>query len=296
MDIRTRAVLLACALLVGAGLLSGCANLSAVRSYADETKKLSEAFDPMLAASTSSCVDKFIRKKLITARNFDALAAEEDATALCGTMADDNKIIADLNALLEQYADTLAALANEKLPAYKEELDGLKVSLGKVKLPGSQESLINTDKLAAISSLADLLSHVATQQRQKSAISDLLEHEEAITAITGALKDYSTLNYRAWLHDEKRELRVLRAALAEAGKKEPLAANYLKTLLLSAERKIDGQEKSVDAFVKAVDELWKTHAELRLRLHSLNDKELLAQLENFATEVVKLRRQVQAAF
>lgn len=296
MKSRVASVLLTSALLVITGLLTGCANLSAVRIYAEETSKLSVAFDPMLSGSTASCVDKFIRKKLITTRNFDALAAEEDALALCGPIAEDNKIIAALNALLAQYADTLTALAADKPPSYKEELDGLKVSLGKVKLSGTQESLINSDKLTAITALTELLSRVANQQKRTSTISDLLEQEEAITAISGALKDYATSNYRAWLHDEKRELRVLRAALAEAGKKEPLAANYLKTQLLSAERKIDSQEKSVDAFVKAVDELQKTHAELRLQLHSLGEKELLAQLENFANEVAKLHRQVRDAF
>lgn len=296
MRLRICFVLLIGAFMFSAGLLTGCANLSAVRTYAGETKKLATAFDPMLSGSTSSCVEKFIRKKLITSRNFDAAAVDEAAQEFCGPIEEDNKIIADLNALLEQYADTLAALANEKLPSYNKEFDGLQDSLAKVKRPGSEESLINAEKLEAITSLADLMSRLATQQLQQTALSDLLNQEEAIAAITDALKDYATLNYRAWLRDEKREIRVLRIAVAEAAKKEPLAANYIKTLLLTEERQIDGREKAVDAFVKSVDELQKAHAGLRLKLASPNDPEMLAQLASFANEVAKLRRQVRAAF
>jgi len=296
MKMRICAMLLTGALMVCAGLLTGCANLSAVRTYADETKKLTAAFDPMLSGSTSSCVEKLLRKKMITSRNFEAAAAEKAAKELCGPVEEDNKIIAELNALLAQYADTLAALANDKLPSYAKELDGLQDSLAKVKRSGSQENLLNADKLAALTSLTDLMSQLATRQPQRTVIGDLLSQEEGIAAITGALKDYATLNYRAWLRDEKREIRVLLAALAGATKKEPLAANYIKTLLLTEERQIDGREKAVDAFVRSIDELQKSHAELRLKLHSLDDKELLARLLNFANEVAKLRRQVGDAF
>lgn len=296
MQLRICSVLLTGALLVGSGLLTGCANLSAVRTYADETKKLATAFDPMLSGSTSSCVEKFTRKKLITSRNFDAAAAAKAAKSLCGPIREDNEIIADLNALLEQYADTLSALANEKLPSYKKELDGLQGSLGKVKRPDSRESLINSEKLGAITALTELLSRVTSQHLQKNAIRELLDHEAAIVAITGALADYATLNYRAWLGDEKREIGVLRQALDEAAPREPLAANYIENLLLGEERQIEAREKAVDVFVRSVGELQKAHAELRLHLASPADQELLAQLLSFANEVAKLRRQVRDAF
>jgi hypothetical protein len=284
------------AVLLCAAFLAGCANLPAVRTYADETKKLSAAFEPMLAGSTSSCVEKFKRKKMITSRNFDAIAAEQAARSLCGSIDEDNKIIADLNSLLEQYADTLAALANEKLPSYKKELDGLKDSLSKVKRPGTQDSLINDEKLTAIASLADVLSRIVTQHMQKVAIRELLNHEKAIVSITDALKEYSTLNYRGWLKNEKDEIAVLRKSLNDTAKTEPLFSNYLETLLLTEEKQIDVRDKLVDAFVKSVDKLQKSHSELLKNFDTLDNKELLAQLIDFENEVSKLRKQVRDAF
>ncbi len=282
--------------MLSAAFLTGCANLSAVRTYADETKKLSAAFEPMLAGSTSSCIEKYKRKKMITSRDFDAAAAEKKARLQCGSIDEDNKIISDLNSLLEQYADTLAALADEKLPSYKKELDGLKDSLGKVKRPGTQESLIKADQLSAIVSLTDFLSRVITQHMQKVAIRDLLNHETAIVAVTDSLKEYATLNYRGWLNDERREIAVLRKSLDSKAKREPLASNYIKTLLLTEEMQIDARDKLVDTFVKSVNELQKSHSELRKKLDAIDDKDLLAQLIDYANEVSKLRKQVQEAF
>jgi hypothetical protein len=277
-------------------IISACGNLAPVRTFADETKKLSAAFDPMLTGSSASCVEKYKRKKLITADKFDPELAEKKAKELCGPMDDDNKTIADLNGLLEQYADTLAALADEKLPSYKTELNGLKDSLGKIKKPGTGEALINADKLGAITALTEFLSRIATQHMQKAAIRDLLAHEAAINTITTALKDYANLNYKAWLRDEKNEILVLRKALDERAAKEMLASNYLKTILLSEERQIAAREKTVDAFIKSVTELQKSNAEIRKKFDRLDDKELLDQLKQFGKEVAALRNQLKDAF
>jgi len=287
---------LAFAMLLSVNILAGCGNLSPVRTFADETKKLSAAFDPMLTGSTSSCIEKFKRKKLLTARHFDPVVAEQSAKELCGPIDDDNKIIADLNSVLEQYADTLAALADDELPSYKTELNGLKDSLGKVKKPGTQDALVNSEKLGAIASLTDFLSRIVTQHMQKNAIHDLIGHEEAINAIASALSDYATLNYKAWLRDEQREIDILRKSLDESAKSEPLAANYQKVLLLAEERQIEARAKAVDAFVKSVSALQKSNSELRAKFDHLDNKELLDQLASFEKEVSGLRKQIKDAF
>lgn len=293
---RNTGIKLVVALIATSMITSGCANLSAVRTFADETKKMSAAFDPMLTGSTVSCIDKYMRKKLITSTNFDPAFAEKAAKELCGPIDEDNKVISELNSLLEQYADTLAALADDKLPLYKSELDGLASSLGKVKKAGSQESLVNADKLGAVTALTDFLSRIATQHLQKAAICDLLNHESAIMTATNALNDYATLNYRAWLNDERREIDILRKSLDSTAKSEPLAANYLKTILLSEERQVEKRDKAIDAFVKSIAQLQKSNSEIRQKFDKLDDKELLAQLNNFANEVTKLRKQIQSAF
>lgn len=280
-------------ILVGLG---GCANLAPVRTFADETKKLSAAFDPMLTGSTETCVDKYKWKKLITSSNFDPVVAENNAKALCGSIDEDNKVIADLNSLLEQYADTISALADEKLPTYKTELDGLKGSLGNLKKHNSQSPLLNVDKLNAINSLTDLLSKLATQKFQQKEIRKLLDHELAINAITDALNDYATLNYKGWLSDQQREILLLRKDLDNYAQNQTLASNYLKTLLLTEERQVEAKSKSVDAFTKSVAALQKANSELRAKFDRADDKELIKKLQSYAEEVSNLSKQINKAF
>lgn len=277
-------------------VLTGCANLSPVKKFANETKSLTAAFDPMLAGSMNSCIDKYKQKKMFTSRHFDPEEAQKYAARLCGPIDEDNKVIADLNSLLEQYADTLLALADDSVPSYKAELDGLAASLGKVKKPGAQDPLISSDKIGAVSGLTEFLSRAATQRMQRNAIRDLLTHEAAILTITNALKDYANLNYRAWLRDERRENEILKKSLDASTQSEPLASNYLKTVLLKDDQQIAEREKTIDSFVKSVEQFQKTNSEIRQKLDKLDNKELLSQLAAYTKEVAKVHKQMQAAF
>jgi hypothetical protein len=296
MKAPSRSKTLALAMLLSVGIISGCANLVPVRTFADETKKLSAAFGPMLVGATASCMEKFTRKQLLTPWHFDAADVDRRAKELCSPINADNTVIAGLNALLGQYADTLLALADDKLPSYRTELYGLKYSLGQVKRPGSSDALVNAGNLAAITSLAEFLGQIATQQLQERAIRDLLGHEAAINAITAALGDYTALDYKAWLKDEACEIVILRRSLNESAKSEPLAANYLKMILFADERQNEARTVAADAFVKSVAGLQKSNSELRLKFDQMDDKQLLEQLVSFAKDVSTLRKQVNDAF
>ena len=276
--------------------LTGCANLAPVRTYAEETKKLTAAFDPMLAGSTSGCLEKYKRKKFITGSTFSPAEIETQAKALCAPIEESNNTIADLNSLLEQYADTLAALANEKLPTYKGEFDGLATAVGKLKKPNTSEALVPAPRLTAIASLASFLSNLATQAVQRSAIRDLLNQHEAVAAIADSLKLYATLNYRAWQRDQLAEFPSIIKSLEAAASSERLAARYILTLQLEEQRQIQAREKAVDAFVVSLDKMVSSHAELRTKLDSPDDKVLLKQLSGFADEVAALRKQLRDAF
>jgi hypothetical protein len=276
--------------------LSGCANLSPVRSFAEETKKFSEAFKPILAGSTSSCTEKYLWKKMITSSGFDPAAEEANAKSLCGPIESDSQVVADLNNLVQQYADTLVALVDGKWVTYKTELDGLATSLEKVKKPGTQEALLEPRQLSAINSLTEFLSRTATRHHQKKTIRDLLNHNEAVNSVVQAMSDYATFNYAAWLTDRTRENVILYKALDGQMNKEPLAVNYIKNQLAAEDKKINAQTETVKKFATAATELQKTNARLSASFDRMTDKEFLEQLIHFSQEVANLRQQVDDAF
>ncbi|PJD00112.1 hypothetical protein GQ37_000290 [Janthinobacterium sp. BJB1] len=273
-------------------LLGGCAtNLAPVRSFAEQTQKMSLHFEPMLAGGVHSCMDKAMRKRLILAERFDAQASEQAARADCAAIAQTSMSIAGLNDVLLRYAHTLAALADDKLPVYKEEFAGLGDSLGGLAQPGAGAPLLDADKLSRVVKLSEHLSRLATQRLQKSALRELLDEQEAVNIVSDALKEYAQRSYRAGLQDELRDLAQLRDAVDNAAPREPLAANYIRTHLHLEGRQLQDREKIVAAYVAAVDALQASVAALRANLDQPQAPELARQLALFSQHVETLQKQ-----
>lgn len=273
-------------------LLGGCAsNLAPVRSFASQTQKVAVHFEPMVAGSVHSCMDKSMRKRLILAERFDAQASEQAARSDCAAIAEASVPVAALNALLLRYAHTLAALADAQLPVYTEELEGLGTALGGLAQPGAGAPLLDADKLAKVVKLSDLLGRLATQRLQKAALRELLAQQEAVNIISDALKAYAQRSYRAGLQDESRDLALLRGAVDGSAQREPLAANYVRTRLYLEGRQLQEREKIVAAYVQAVDALQASVAALRDNLDRLQAPELERQLAQFARHADTLQRQ-----
>ncbi|MBX9401716.1 hypothetical protein K4L06_10370 [Lysobacter sp. BMK333-48F3] len=283
----------ALALCLAAG---ACANFSAVEKYSDQTKKLSAAFAPMMAGSVQSCVDHYTRRKLITSTSFDPAQVQTAAQAHCKGAVEANEPIAALNDLLAQYADTLAALSDKKLPSYSEDFGALKGSLAKLTDDDGTTPTFEKAELDSVIALADFLARIGTQYKQRKHIRELLGHEAAVFTIVDTLKSYATLNYKGYLDDELGTMKPLQLSLERAAKTEPLAANAAKSTLLTETRQIEARRASIDQFVKAADQLKVSHAKLREKIDRLDDAELAKQLNDYAKEVNALRKQLRDAF
>ncbi|MGK5078865.1 hypothetical protein [Janthinobacterium sp. HLX7-2] len=273
-------------------LLGGCAsNLAPVRTFAEQTHKLSASFEPMLAGTLDSCTDNALRKRLIMSEHFDAQASEQAARADCAPISLASESIGKLNDVLLRYAQTLAAVADSKVPVYQEEFKGLGDSLGSLQLHGAAAPLLDAGSLSTVVKLSEHLSRLATQRLQKSALRELLAEQEAVNIVSNALKEYAQRNYRAGLQDELRDLALLRNAVDGAAPREPLAANYIRTRLHLEGKQLQEREKIVTAYVAAVDALQASVAALRANLDRLQSPELAQQLAQFSRHVEALQRQ-----
>ncbi|WP_300757643.1 hypothetical protein [Janthinobacterium sp.] len=278
-------------LLLAGLLLGGCTNLAPVRTFAEQTQKLSASFDPMLAGTLNSCTDNAMRKRLIMSNRFDAQASEQAAQADCLPIAQASIPIARLNDVLLRYAQTLAKVADDKLPVHKQEFTALGDALGGLTQPDGDAPLLDADKLSKVVKLSQHLSRLATQRLQKSALRELLDEQEAVTIVSNALKEYAQRSYRAGLQDELRDLQLLRSAVDGAAPREPLAANYIRTRLYLESKQLQERQKIVVSYVRAVDSLQASITTLRANLDSLQAPELQQQLAQFSEHVDVLQQQ-----
>jgi hypothetical protein len=289
-----------CLLFGGIGLLAlltGCVNLQAVRSYADDTKKLTAAFAPMMDDSVHSCKERKSRVYLYTrVEPYDAAQVSDAVNKLCDPIADSNGYAAELANTLTDYADVLARLAGDTVPTSLNSNEArLKDAIGKLK-DNQGKPLVTQTELSAVFSLAKFVSEQATQWFRAREVKAALNHHEAVEALGNALATYAQSNYKGYLDDERRDLRIIAATLNQREKSEYLAARFLQQELWSQDQQLDAKQKAVAQFKISVDKMIQAHKDLRDNADSLDDRARLKAVAGFAKEVRGLEVQLRNAF
>ncbi|WFR77670.1 hypothetical protein P9875_18280 [Janthinobacterium rivuli] len=278
-----------CACLLIGGMTSACKNFTPVDKFAGQTVAVTEVFKPILTHSMSSCTNNVRRNSIITDRPYLAQETEQDLLRRCQAYATQLAGTAELNNVLKRYAEVLAALANDKLANYKEEIGALGGSLDALQQSSGMTPVLDADQLDKVTRLSALISQIVTQHRQQSGINELLAREEDIYIISNALKKYAQQNYEANLHDENLTLASLNRSLDNAAAREPVASNYLKAKLYLDGRQLQERGKVIDAYIAAMTGLQNSLSTLRAK--SMKDPALERQLDIFAKQVDTLQKQ-----
>ncbi|WP_338761559.1 hypothetical protein [Massilia sp. METH4] len=218
--------------------IAGCADFSAVRTYADDTKKLGASFAAIADTPVQICQSQFLMQEQVSEGfvAFRIADVQASAAANCAPLAQNNTHILNLVALLDGYSATLAALADEKLPSYSAELKGLGAAVTGLK-DRSGEPVVSEDKAKAVISLGKLVSRLATERVARSEMKQLLEQSEAVNATTDALAWYARSITGEQLKTYQERSRIAMDSLPRFEKTEPLAVRmYAVNLVREQER------------------------------------------------------------
>jgi DNA repair exonuclease SbcCD ATPase subunit len=283
------------AFITGASLLTGCAaNLKSVRDFADETKKISVAFDPLLAATVEQCKRK-VETKLLYAggpvRSFKPEEMTRTADDTCRSIAEANATAKKIDVVLFDYADKLSALAGDGVASsVDDDYDALSKKLADFKE-------IPKEKLTAVSALVKFLTKTAIAQAQKQAVAEALDHEEAVGVLGDALVLYTRRVYGGYLVDRKREIGTYSESIRDAIIAAPPLLAKLQLIELHKESlAITEQEKVIPSLEKSVAQMKASLKDLRKNLDRLSDKERRQEVEKLAKEVKALYQQLDKAF
>lgn len=275
-------------LLIAAGA-SACKSYAPVGSFAVQTQAVTTAFDPMLAQAMHSCRNSIARTGIIADRPFQPQAAAQDAQRRCQPYAMALAAMAELNQVLQRYADVLSALASKDLSRHADEFGALGGALAKLPQASGEGALLDAGKVEKVLRLSELIARVASERRQQAGIAALLEREDDIRLISDTLRSYAEQHYRNTLNDETRTLATLERALDNAGAREPLASNYLRARIELDRQQLAGRGRQVAAYAAAIEAMQRSLGALR-RL-PMDDPQLARQLEDFAGSVSALQRQ-----
>lgn len=279
-------------------LLSGCANLKAVRGFAEETRRISEAFDPMLGQAVEQCRLAFLHRRVYTTdaplSGFDAEAAWQRATQSCRPIEDSNGTAQAMSRALADYASQLMALAD----------DGSGGSGGTEAIGENHEALAGKleqfqdaprDQLGAIGNLLRFVSRGASARSKQEAIAEALGHEEAVGALADALVVHAERVHGAYLRQRLADQDVLADAL-RSETASPTSSRLWLMDLHAQTRLLKERQQSVARLRAAVAQMKVALHDLRTHLTTLSAQERWVEVRKLGREVRGLHRQRGQAF
>lgn len=275
-------------------LLSGCAtNLSAVRGFADETKKIGVAFDPILGKTVEHCRQQFLQRRIYTTEvalaRFDAESALKQATETCKPIEDENATAKRMSKALADYASQLSVLAADGVASsVSDDFDALAAKLGEFKDAPKE-------KIGAIASLLKYITRSIVAKSQHDAIVEALSHEEAVGALADALVAYSDRVYGAYIAERLRDQPVLVEVL-RAESASPISTRLRLMDIHQQTQSLLDQQQTMASIRTAVEQMKVSMRDLRQNVDKLSAQERLSEVQKLAKDVQALYDQLSKAF
>lgn len=274
-------------------LMSGCANLTAVREFAQDTRQISAAFDPLLGQTVEHCRAGFLDKRLYTTdqplARFDATEALARASQACQSLEASNTIALGMSQALADYATRLGALADAGVAdSVSDDYTALGAKLG-------QFSALPPAQVGAVGALLSFVTRGVVARGQQGAIEEALSHEEAVGALADALVTYAERVYGAYLRQRLDD----QPLLVEALRGETAAPIASRLQILALHRRTEtlaGQQQAIASLRAAVAQMKATLRDLRANLNHLSAQERWVEVRKLGREVRSLRQQWVKAF
>lgn len=277
-------------------LFAGCAtDLKAVRGFADETKKISVAFEPFLDGAVAQCQEQVKFKALYTnetpVKDFDPSAIAKSAEATCKPIADKNEVAKEISSVLLNYASQLSAIAGDGVDSSVDDsYDKLASKIGEF-------DGVPKEKVTAVTALIKFVTRAVIAHQQRQEIEAALNHEEAVGLLADALVMYSDRVFGAYVADRTRTIESTKGLIASRDIEMPLMLAKLQLVQLAKDAaQLEKQRMSVASLRASVVQMKATMKDLRSNLNNLSDPARLNEVRKLAKEVRTLYQQLAKAF
>jgi len=257
-------------LAVVATLLSGCANLAAVRDFASQAKSLSSynVIPPDLVGTN-------VRRQ--------ALFGKEVTEENLANYKRHREHFEDRQAVIVKYMGALAAVADNEVINYKKNLDDVAGAATKA-------DVLDKGDADLFASAANLVATLATDGARRKLVRDLVTRcDPAVQKLTAALAETVREDY---LKSLRREADATDGLVRDADlAKNPGLSRLARYAMFEHTATIAARKKSAEAFAEALGKIGAGHAKLAAHIGDFTRKEFIAELKGYQDELKALQAQ-----
>jgi hypothetical protein len=282
----------ALALLLAGSLLlqTGCASLAEIRDFAAMAKQASESFPPMM----EDMEDSFIRTRQMD--NLSRGLPLEDATKKAQDDCDQSafcKNIPDFigaGKVMENYMRVMGQLAVDDLASFDKSVqafsDQIKTSAG-----------IQDNQRDAIKSLTTFLVNAAANgYRRRKLAETLIQHNEDIRTLTGALMQIVG-DYERQLSTEDLAMQsYFEGAIREHRSAEPISKILVYNLYDRDRQELRKRQNAAGAYMQFLQTVQTAHDGLSKKASKLDAADVRGLMEGFATDINGQIQVIRKAF
>ena len=261
-------ILLTAALVVT--LSYGCANLSAIRQFAESASRTAEY---------TKLVDDYVqcasRQKKYQPEN-----QHERLEQIAKERSGEKGALILRHLLIEEYMDALGQLAADQVVTYDKEIDSLGAA-------AKQGKFIDDEEAAAFSALGKVLTKAATDGWRQRKLKQLIEKSnEPLQLVISSLKQIVDDGFAGDLKNEEVAVeKYYHAIIADSHDKAGIAA--LEEWMTTKLETIRKRGKAIETYSEALVKIAEGHKKLYHNRNRVRSKELLGQMSRYAKDLRK---------
>jgi len=268
-------------------VLSGCANLAAVREFA-KTSAATADYKQVVSDYTNSPVRQ---------RRYQPEQMSGQLDGVVQRRAANGPLLEAAQQVLVKYMNVLGDLAADKLPDVDSEVDGLSKALETAKFVGDGDKQIRKETATAAASIAKVLTRaILDGYRQHEVVKIVKETNQHLQIVVEGLKEVLKKDMRESLVNEEVAIRKpFKAwdAAATSGNDPDGAPPIARILLDERLEQLRVKQANLDAYIEVLTTIGEGHAELFKHVDTLDQKAIKARLQDYSKQLQTLYKGIK---
>lgn len=268
-------------------LLSGCANLGAVREFA-KTSAATADYKQVVSDYTNSPSRQ---------RRYQPERMSGQLDSMVERRAGQGPLLEAAQQALVKYMTLLGDLAADKLPDVDSEIDDLSKALEKAKFVGDGDKQIGKETASAAASIAKVVARAILDGYRQSEVAKIVKQtNEPVQNVVAGLREVLDKDMRESLLNEETAIRKpfgAWVAAASSGNDPDGAPPVARILLDERLEQLHIKQANLDAYIKVLDTIANGHADLFLNVEKLDEKELITRLRGYSADLQTLYKGIR---